>query len=117
MPIHSRLEPWLTQVFRVLGGYALATGVLTIALSATAFRARDPVAFFGVIIAGASSIGLMVMANFALDSRFKWLLLGAALVWLLSLIAYAAEEWTMQSASSRARSREREPGDRTDDSR
>ncbi|MDZ4762712.1 MAG: hypothetical protein SGJ21_16755, partial [Alphaproteobacteria bacterium] len=25
--IGSRVEPWLTQVFRVLGGYALAAGV------------------------------------------------------------------------------------------
>ena len=31
--IGPRLAMWLTQVFRVLGGYALATGVLLVALA------------------------------------------------------------------------------------
>jgi hypothetical protein len=38
--IRPRLELWLAHVFIVLGGYAVATGVLTIALAATSFRAH-----------------------------------------------------------------------------
>jgi len=36
--IGPRLATWLSHVFRVLGGYALATGVLLIAVASTAFR-------------------------------------------------------------------------------
>lgn len=34
-----RLADWLANVFRVMGGYIFPTGVLTITLAATSFRA------------------------------------------------------------------------------
>jgi len=86
-----RLEAWLAQVFSVLGGYALATGLLTVALAATGFRERRPVAVAGAFLGGAASIGLMTWVNFAIGSDFKWLLLGCALVWASSFIAFGAE--------------------------
>lgn len=89
--IGPRLAMWLTQVFRVLGGYALATGVLLVALAITAFRARHPVAVAGVLIGGASSIGLMSVVNFTIGSDFRWPLFACALVWAVSLIAYWLE--------------------------
>jgi hypothetical protein len=89
--IGPRLAMWLTQVFRVLGGYALATGVLLIALAITAFRARHPVAVAGALIGGASSIGLMSVVNFTIGSDFRWALFACALVWAVSLIAYGLE--------------------------
>src|SRR6202521_6472700 len=33
-----RLTVWLAQVFRAMGGYVAATGVLTVTIAATAFR-------------------------------------------------------------------------------
>jgi hypothetical protein len=39
--IRPRLEAWLTQVFRVIGGYVLATGVLTVTLAVTSLRAHQ----------------------------------------------------------------------------
>ena len=99
--VGPRLEVWLTQVFRVLGGYALATGLLAVALAATAFRTRHPVAVVGALTGGATSIGLMTIVNFAIDSDFKWLLLGAALIWALSLVAFWAEGWAARSAPTR----------------
>ena len=39
--LRPRLELWLTHVFRVMGGYVLATGVLAVTLAATAFRAHQ----------------------------------------------------------------------------
>ena len=97
--IGPRLEPWLTQVFRVLGGYAFATGLLTVTLAVTAFRARQPVAVVGASSAGASSIGLMAAVNFAIDSDFKWALFGVALVWSLGAVAFGVEGWMARSAA------------------
>ena len=91
LAIEPRLAAWLVQVFRVLGGYALATGLLAVTLAASAFRARQPVAVLGAFLGGAASIGLMTAINFAIDSAFKWLLLGVALIWALSLIAFWIE--------------------------
>ncbi|TIT23319.1 MAG: hypothetical protein E5W70_08540 [Mesorhizobium sp.] len=89
--IGPRLAMWLSQVFRVLGGYALATGALLVALAFTAFRARHPVAVTGALVGGASSIGLMSAVNFTLGSEFRWPLFACALVWAVSLIAYGLE--------------------------
>lgn len=89
--VGPRFAMWLTQVFRVLGGYALATGVLLVALAITAFRARHPVAVAGALVGGASSIGLMSVVNFTIGSDFRWALFACALVWAVSLIAYGLE--------------------------
>ena len=91
---------WLSLVFTVLGGYALATGILAVTLAATAFRSRHPVAAAGTMVAGASSIGLMSVVNFMIGSDFKWALLACALVWALSLVVYGFE-----SCASAARGR------------
>jgi hypothetical protein len=96
--IGPRLAMWLTHVFRVLGGYALATGILLISLAATAFRARQPVAVAGAFIGGASSIGLMSVVNFVIGSAFRWALLACALLWALSLLAYGVESYGSATA-------------------
>jgi hypothetical protein len=85
--VRPRLELWLAHVFIVLGGYAVATGALTIALAATSFRAHSRGAAVGASIGGAASIGLMAAVNFAIGSDFKWVLLSIALLWLCSLWA------------------------------
>ncbi len=89
--ITPRLTAWLTNVFHVLGGYALATGLLATALAATAYRRREPLAIAGAVTAGASSIGLMAFTNSAIDSDFRWTLLALALLWLSSLVSLAVE--------------------------
>ena len=83
-----RLELWLTHVFRVMGGYVLATGVLAVTLAATAFRAHQTGAAIGVLVGGAASIGWMAVVNFMIDSDFKWVLLGMALLWACSLVLF-----------------------------
>ncbi len=83
--LRPRLELWLTHVFRVMGGYVPATGVLAVTLAATAFRARQKGAAIGALIGGAASIGWMTVVNFMIDSDFKWVLLGMALLWACSL--------------------------------
>ena len=83
--VRPRLEAWLTLVFRVMGGHVLATGVLTITLAATSFRAHHWGAALGALIGGAASIGLMAAVNFVIDSDFKWILLAMALLWSSSM--------------------------------
>ena len=86
--VAPKLETWLAQVFRVMGGYVLATGVLTITLALTAYRTHQRGAGVGAFAGGVASIGLMAAVNFAIDSDFKWVLLAIALVWLSSLCVF-----------------------------
>ena len=83
--VRPRLEAWLTHVFQVMGGYVLATGVLTVTLAATSFRTHHWAAGIGALIGGAASIGWMAVVNFMIDSDFKWSLLAMALLWAASL--------------------------------
>lgn len=95
--VKPALEPWLSHVFQVMGGYVLATGVLTITLAATAFRAHNWAAAAGALIGGAASIGWMAYVNFVINSDFKWVLLGMALLWACSLIVFLIEKRTHPS--------------------
>ena len=87
----QRLRDWLGYVFAVLGGFATATGILLITLAATAFRSREPIAVFGAILGGAAPIGTMTAVNFAINSDFRWALLGLFALWAASFIAYWLE--------------------------
>jgi hypothetical protein len=89
--IRPRLETWLTHVFRVMGGYVLATGVLSATLAGTSFRRHEWGAWFGALIGGAASVGLMAVVNFTIASDFKWVLLAMALLWAASLALFWLE--------------------------
>jgi hypothetical protein len=90
--IRPQLEAWLTHVFRVMGGYVLATGVLAATLAATSFRRHQWGAGLGALVGGAASIGWMAIVNFVIASDFKWVLLGMALVWAASLALFWFEK-------------------------
>ena len=90
--VRPRLEAWLTHVFQVMGGYVFATGVLTITLAATSFRAHHWGAALGALIGGAASIGWMAVVNFVINSDFKWILLCMALLWACSLALFWFEK-------------------------
>ena len=85
------LTLWLNHVFLVLGGYISATGMLTMALAATAYRQHRLSAAIAAIAAGAASIGLMTAVNFAIQSDFKWVLAAIAAVWTCSIVLYGIE--------------------------
>jgi hypothetical protein len=101
--IGSRLGAWLTHVFRVMGGYITATGVLAIALASTSFRQHHPIAAVGAILGGAASIGWMTAVNFMINSDFKWMLLGMALLWACSLMLFVWEVARSSGADHPAR--------------
>ena len=86
-----RMAAWLTYVFRVMGGYVMATGVLALTLAGTAFRQGQRWAVAGAIVAGVASIGWMAAVNFMINSDFKWVLLAFALTWAASVAAFAVE--------------------------
>jgi hypothetical protein len=100
--VSPRLEAWLAHVFRVMGGYVLATGVLTVTLAATSLRLHQWGAGLCALIAGAASIGLMAAINFIIDSDFKWTLLGMAALWGAGLVAFALEIGRAPHESRRA---------------
>lgn len=89
--IGPRLTAWLTNVFRVMGGYVASTGVLALTLALTSFRDRRAVAAVGAAVSGGLSIGLMAVVNFMIHSDFKWVLLGFALVWVASIAMFVRE--------------------------
>ena len=68
--VRPRMESWLAHVFRVMGGYVLATGVLTVTLVSTSFRSHHWGAGLGALIGGAASICNMASTNFMIDSDF-----------------------------------------------
>jgi hypothetical protein len=90
--VRAPLEEWLTHVFRVMGGYIVATGVLTITVAATSFRARYWIAAIGALTAGFASIGWMAIVNFQINSDFKWVLFCIALLWAFSLALFWFEK-------------------------
>ena len=76
---------WLRRVFWVLGGYMFTTGLMTVYIALTLFRARASGATLVAAITGLTSIGWMVVVNFLIDSDFKWLLLAFSLPWFMAL--------------------------------
>ena len=79
---------WLRRVFWVMGGYMFTTGLLTVYVALTVFRARERGVVLVVALAGLTSIGWMAAVNFLIDSDFKWVILGFALLWPLALALY-----------------------------
>jgi hypothetical protein len=86
------LLPWLDRVFGVLGGYMFATGLLTVYVAATGFRAGRRGATAIVAVSGLASIGWMAFTNFLIDSDFKWLLLAFTVPWAFAVVLSWASE-------------------------
>lgn len=66
------LRRWLELVFTVLGGYAMATGVLTVYLAANEIPDASWSAVAVLAVTGGSSLGVMTVVNFMLHSAFRW---------------------------------------------
>ncbi len=85
------LERWLGHVFNVMGGFMIATGVVTTFLAWRFISRREPGTFATLLMAGVASVALMSATNFLLHSNFRWLLLLPALLWLAGLLLYLRE--------------------------
>ena len=82
---------WLRRVFWVMGGYMVATGLLTFYVALTSFRARVRGAAGVAAISGLTSIGLMAAVNWMIASDFRWLILSFVVPWALALALYRSE--------------------------
>ena len=80
------ISPWLKLVFKVLGGYIISSGILFLFLSRKFYQEFEVLAWFAAFFAGLSSIGIMTIINFKIQSDFRWLILLLSLVWLSSVI-------------------------------
>ena len=87
------MELWLVRVFRVLGGYMFATGLLTVYIAAADFRTGRLGVVAVVLVSGLTSIGWMAITNFVIDSDFKWLLLAFTLPWVAALSLALSRSW------------------------
>lgn len=85
-----RLGRWLRCVFIVLGGYAAATGILTLYLALTSVRDGNLVTVAVLAIAGVLSIGVMAVVNLLLHSAFRWPLSALAAVWIAATLVAVA---------------------------
>jgi hypothetical protein len=85
------LSTWLEKVFWVMGGYIISTGALTVYLATTAFRRGTTGALGIASLVWATSIGWMATVNWVIDSDYRWLLTGVALVWGIALFIRLAE--------------------------
>jgi hypothetical protein len=83
-----RLKTWLDHVFRVLGGFIAATGILVTTLAASRKTVGSVVA---VAAAGVVSIGLMTAVNFSIESDFRWELLAIAVLWACGTVWYGID--------------------------
>jgi uncharacterized membrane protein YeiB len=86
------LSRWLQRVFAVMGGFMMGAGVLTMYLVTNLARLRKKWTLITAAFAGLSTVGLMSLTNFLLDSDFKWLLLIPALLWAVGLVLYQRHE-------------------------
>ena len=76
---------WLRRVFWVMGGFMVASGLLTIYIAVTTFGQLGRGTRLLVALANLTSIGWMAVVNFMIDSDFKWLLLTFNFPWILAL--------------------------------
>ncbi len=89
--IAPSLMRWTRRVFWVMGGYMIATGLLTSYVATTAFRTRANGAVILASVVGLTSIGSMTFVNFIIGSDFRWALLSIALLWAMALVLYRFE--------------------------
>jgi len=85
------LERWLRHVFNVMGGFMIATGVMTTLAACRLPARRELTTFAALTLAGAVSVALMSVTNFLLNSNFRWLLVLPVLLWLAGLLCYLRE--------------------------
>lgn len=82
------LTHWLQKVFIVLGGYIVSSGLLMLYIGIAKYNRKDALLFTIILISGSTSILMMTIVNFIIDSDFKWVLLSFSTPWAWCLITY-----------------------------
>jgi len=96
------LTVWLDRVFTVLGGQAIAVGLLAGFVVWIIARVRFSKLALSVLAgSGFFSVVLMSSVNFLLRSDFRWALLAPAGAWLLGVAALALSHDASRAAANR----------------
>jgi hypothetical protein len=99
--ISPSIPVWLDRMFIVLGGHAVATGLLiTLAVVLLWRRSISLPALTLIVTAGGASVVLMSAMNFAINSDFRWLLLLPALAWA-GAVVLLARDWIGENGGAR----------------
>lgn len=92
--ISASMPLWLDRVFIVLGGHAIAAGLLIVLATILLWnRTLSITAVILITAAGGTSVLLMSAINFAIHSDFRWLLFLPALVWT-GAVLLLAKDWS-----------------------
>ena len=86
--VAPRMSPWLAHVFQVLGGFVIATGILTVHVAMTTFRRRERGSTPSLVAAGVSSFGTLAIVNVLLRSDFRKQLVGLSCVWAVGVLLH-----------------------------
>jgi hypothetical protein len=86
------LGRWLNHVFNVMGGFMAASGLLMAFVALTAAPERRKETGIVLLLAGLATVVTMSWTNFAIDSNFKWLLLGPVLMWFAGIVCHVLEQ-------------------------
>jgi kynureninase len=78
-------------VFTVLGAYAFTTGLFVAHIAFTALRSGRKMPAALIAGAGLTSLGVMVVVNFAIGSDFKYLLAGLGALWAIAVLLVFAD--------------------------
>ena len=95
------LERWLNLVFNVMGGFMVATGVMTVWVARSLLVTRSFITLLLLILVGAFSVALMSATNFRLHSDFRWLLLVPAVLWFAGVWLFMREPIQWRSGIGR----------------
>jgi hypothetical protein len=98
------LALWLDRVFAVLGGQAIAVGLLAGYLVRMIARTRCSISALAALAgAGLFSVALMSGVNFLIRSDSKWALVTPAAAWLLGVLALALSPDPSRAFGNRGR--------------
>ncbi len=90
---YASMPLWLDRVFIVLGGHAVASGLLIVLATILLWnRTLSITALILITAAGSTSVLLMSTINFAIHSDFRWLLLLPTLAWT-GAVLLLANDW------------------------
>ncbi|MFC0339524.1 hypothetical protein [Paracoccus niistensis] len=92
------LAIWLNRVFVVLGGHAVATGLLAFLAVHLVSRRGRPSRVALLLLAGAGLFSTVLMSriNFAIASDFRWVLLVPALAWIAGVITLGLRAFSLR---------------------
>ena len=92
------LATWLNHVFVVLGGHAVATGLLAFLTVYLVSRGGRPSRITLLLLAGAGLFSVVLMSgiNFVIASDFRWVLLVPALAWIAGVITLDLQAFSLR---------------------